>query len=87
MLEEPPGNLQITDAKVAAALGRVMNVDLPPEYGPARKATPVVASSRLSSCLPDSPQKRTSARISTKGSDTYEQSEPKARGHIRPLFE
>jgi UDP-glucose 4-epimerase len=28
-------------AELAAALGRVMGVDLPPEYGPARKATPV----------------------------------------------
>jgi UDP-glucose 4-epimerase len=27
--------------ELAAALGRVMGVDLPPEYGPARKATPV----------------------------------------------
>ncbi len=27
--------------ELAAALGRVMRVDLPPEYGPARKATPV----------------------------------------------
>jgi UDP-glucose 4-epimerase len=28
-------------AELAAALGRVMGVDLPPEFGPARKATPV----------------------------------------------
>ena len=27
--------------ELATALGRVMGVDLPPEYGPARKATPV----------------------------------------------
>ena len=47
--------------ELAAALGRVMGVDLPPEYGPARKATPVWRR------LADVQQGRASDRVQGRG--------------------